>query len=265
MNSPETENNILEGINWVGLKTLYLREVQRFLKIIGQTILAPAITVLLFLAVFGIVFGSERNVAGLEYQFFLVPGLIMMATLQSAFANTSTSIIQQKIHDSILDLLVTPLNSIEIAISFIFGGVTRGVLVALSTTISLSLFVSIEFYNLWFIFIHLFASTILMSSIGMVTGIWAEKFDHVSTISNFVILPLSFLSGTFFPIDRFPVIIEKLSYFNPFFYILDGFRYGFTGVSQGSLSIGITVVLITNICVISYGIFLIHIGYKLRA
>ena len=265
MNSPETENNILEGINWVGLKTLYLREVQRFLKILGQTILAPGITVLLFLAIFDIVFGSERNVAGLEYQFFLVPGLIMMATLQSAFANTSTSIIQQKIHDSILDLLVTPLNSIEIAISLILGGVTRGVLVALSTTISLSLFVSIEVYNLWFVFIHLFASTILMSSIGMVTGIWAEKFDHVSTISNFVILPLSFLSGTFFPIERFPAIIEKLSYFNPFFYIVDGFRYGFTGVSQGSLSIGITVVLITNIFVISYGVFLIHIGYKLRA
>ena len=234
LNTPTTRPSL--GLsNWIGLKTLYLKEVQRFLKIFSQTLIAPVVTTLLFLAVFSITFGNNRIVAGLPYVVFLGPGIIMMTILQNSFSNTSTSLIQQKLNESITDVLTPPLSPIELTIGYILGGATRGLIVALGVGLTLFLLIPIEIYNVYFIIAHGIGAALMMSAMGMITGIWAEKFDHVSTVTNFIILPLSFLSGTFFSVERFPAALRALSNFNPFFYLIDGFRYGFTGYSDGSL------------------------------
>ena len=251
--------------NWLGLKTLYVKEVHRFLKIFGQTLIAPIVTTLLFLTVFAVAFGSDRMVAGMPYIQFLVPGLIMMTILQNAFANTSTSLIQQKLNDTIIDVLMPPLSPLELTAGYVLGGATRGLLVALSVGLTLSFFLPIEVHNAALVVAYGFGAAFMMAAIGMITGIWAEKFDHVSTVTNFVILPLSFLSGTFFSIERFPGILQLASHLNPFFYLIDGFRYGFTGYADGSLTIGLTVMIITNIVLWTACFLMFRTGYKLKA
>ena len=250
--------------NWLGLKALYLKEIQRFLKIFGQTLIAPVVTTLLFLTVFSITFGSNRTVAGLTYVEFLAPGLIMMTILQNAFANTSTSLIQQKLNETIIDVLMPPMSPFELTLGYVLGGATRGLLVAFSVGLTLYLFVPLGAHNIAFIAVHGLGAAFLMSAIGMMTGIWAEKFDHVSTVTNFIILPLSLLSGTFFSVNRFPDVLQFTSHLNPFFYLIDGFRYGFTGHSDGSLEVGLTVVLGFNVIIWVACFLMFRSGYKLK-
>ena len=251
--------------NLRGLSTLYGKEVRRFLKIGGQTLIAPIITTILFLTVFSVAFGTERQVAGLPYIEFLGPGLIMMTILQNAFANTSTSLIQQKLNENIIDVLMPPLSPLELTLGYVLGGATRGLLVAFCVGVSLWLIMPFSIDNLTFVLVHSAGAALLMSALGMMTGIWAEKFDHVSTVTNFVILPLSFLSGTFFAVGRFPEILQIASYFNPFFYLIDGFRYGFTGQAEGSLIIGLTVVVVANLVAWTACFIMFQTGYKLKA
>ena len=251
--------------NLRGLATLYAKEVRRFLKIGGQTLVAPIITTILFLTVFSVAFGTDRQVAGLPYIEFLGPGLIMMTILQNAFANTSTSLIQQKLNENIIDVLMPPLSPLELTLGYVLGGATRGLLVAVSVGVALWLIVPFSVHNLTFVLVHGAGGASLMSALGMMTGIWAEKFDHVSTVTNFVILPLSFLSGTFFAIGRFPDILQTASHFNPFFYLIDGFRYGFTGQADGSLAIGLVVVVGANLIAWTSCFAMFQTGYKLKA
>ena len=251
--------------NLRGLATLYTKEIRRFLKIGGQTLVAPIITTILFLTVFSVAFGTDRRVAGLPYIEFLGPGLIMMTILQNAFANTSTSLIQQKLNENIIDVLMPPLSPLELTLGYVLGGATRGLLVAFCVGVSLWLIMPFSIYDLTFILVHSAGAALLMSALGMMTGIWAEKFDHVSTVTNFIILPLSFLSGTFFSVERFPDILQIVSYFNPFFYLIDGFRYGFTGQAEGSLIIGLTVVVVTNLVAWTSCFVMFQTGYKLKA
>ena len=265
MNSRYRSRPSLGFANLVGLRTLYVREVKRIFKIYGQTILAPIVTTLLFLLVFDIVFGSNRMIGNVPYREFLVPGLLMMATLQSSFANTSTSLIQQKLNDSIVDVLMPPLNSVEMTAGYILGGVTRGLLVAFSTGLTLLMFHPLSIHNFLFIALHGLSAALMMSVVGLMTGIWAEKFDHISTVTNFIILPLSFMSGTFFSIERFPDFLKTISYFNPFFYMIDGFRYGFTGSSEGPLLTGLIVVTSSNLILLMSCLKMIETGYKLRS
>ena len=263
LNKPTTRPSL--GLyNWIGLKTLYLKEIQRFLKIYSQTLIAPVVTTLLFLVVFSVTFGNNRIVAGLPYVVFLGPGLIMMAILQNSFSNTSTSLIQQKLNESIIDVLTPPLSPIELALGYILGGATRGLIVAIGVGLTLFLLVPIGIYDICFIIAHGVGAALMMSAIGMITGIWAEKFDHVSTVTNFIILPLSFLSGTFFSVDRFPPILHIVSNFNPFFYLIDGFRYGFTGYSDGSLTIGLSVIVTFNIFLWLTCFMMVDNGYKIK-
>jgi ABC-2 type transport system permease protein len=255
---------VITGTNWQGLWTLYAKEVHRYIKIFGQTLLAPIITTLLFLTVFGVVFGDGRTVGKLTYIEFLAPGLLMMTILQNAFANTSTSLISQKINESIVDTLMPPLSPLELTIGFILGGATRGLMVAIGVGISLAFVVPISFHNPGAIVFFAFGAALMMGSMGMMTGIWAEKFDHVSTITNFIILPLSFLSGTFFPISRFPELLEIASSYNPFFYLIDGFRYGFTNQSTGSIETGILFIIILNIILWLTCYWMLRTGYKIK-
>ena len=251
--------------NWLGLKALYIKEIQRFLKIFSQTLIAPVITTLLFLTVFSITFGGNRTVAGLPYVQFLAPGLVMMTILQNAFANTSTSLIQQKLNETIIDVLMPPISPFELTLGYVLGGATRGLLVAFVVSLTLYLFIPFNVHNVALIALHALGAAFLLSAIGVMTGIWAEKFDHVSTVTNFIILPLSFLSGTFFSVERFPDSLKFISQVNPLFYLIDGFRYGITGHSDGSLTVGLAMVLGANAVIFFCCFLMLRSGYKLKA
>lgn len=251
--------------NWLGLWALYVREVTRFVKMFGQTLLAPVVTTVLFLAVFSVAFGGAgRSVAGIPYTEFLAPGLIMMAVLQNAFANTSTSLMMAKVNLNIVDTLMPPLSAAELTCGFAMGGATRGVAVAAAVALSMSFFVPLGVHHLAFIFFHVFGASLMMSLIGMMAAIWAEKFDQIASIANFVVLPLSFLSGTFYTIQRLPEGVRTISLLNPFFYAVDGLRYGFLGYSDGDPMIGLLVVGGADILLWIACHMMFASGYKLK-
>ncbi len=232
----------LQGVNWLGMWTLYVKEVQRFLNLYLQTIGAPIVTTLLYLAIFSIAIGRDRpDIHGISFIDFLAPGLIMMAIIQNAFANTSSSMLSAKIQGNIVDLLMPPLASAEVTTAFILGGVTRGVAVGATTALAMLPFVDFAFAHIWAIIYFAVMGSLILSIIGTIAGIWAEKFDHMASVTNFIIMPLSFLSGSFYSISRLPELFQQISHFNPFFYLIDGIRYGFTGISDGSVTTGMAV------------------------
>lgn len=259
------------AINWLGLWTLYKREVGRFLKVWMQTILAPVISTLLFMTVFKLAFGNRGELtgdfAGLNYNDFLAPGLIVMAMLQNAFQNSSSSLTIAKVQGSQVDFLMPPLSPVELTIGFIFGAVTRGVIVGAVAAVGIhfsglaSLSVSHIIPVIWFGLM----ATISLAAIGAMGGIWADKFDHLAAVSNFVIVPLTFLSGTFYDIN---VLIEPfitLAHFDPIFYLIDGFRYGFLDAANSDLSIGYLVTGGVALATTAGVWAMIKSGYKLKA
>jgi len=254
------------SVNWLGLWELYMKEVRRFTKIPLQTVGAPVITGLLFLLIFMFAFGDLRgSVAGVPFIEFLAPGLIMMAMIQNAFINTSSSILVAKVQGNIVDVLMPPLSALELAIGWTAGAVTRGLMVGAVSLLAMSLFVDIHVHNPWIILFHAVFGCIFMASIGILGAIWADKFDHMATVTNFVITPLIFLSGTFYTIDRLPDGFRMIANYNPFFYCIDGFRYGFIGQDSAQLEIGIVVQLLIN-CVALFTTYkVIKSGYKLKA
>ncbi len=246
------------AVNWIGLWTLYKKEVMRFLNVAAQTVVAPAATAMLFLAIFTLALGQYRpDVNGVPYASFIAPGLIMAAILQNAFANTSASLIQSKINGNKVDWMMPPLSPTELTVAFAMGGATRGVICALSTGIPMALFVDLPVSHVWAILFYAAGASVILALVGMITGIWAEKFDHLATITNFVIAPLSLLSGTFYSVSILPGIWSEVSRWNPFFYFIDGFRYGFTGQAEGSLAVGmgLTVALIAALWTWAHIIF----------
>ena len=252
--------------NWIGLKTLYVREVRRFLKVKTQTILAPIVTTLLFLAVFSLAFGGQTRVIGdIAFIEFLAPGLIMMAITQNAFANTSSSIVVAKVQGNIVDTLMPPLSAQELTLGIAMGGATRGIIVGLSVGVGISFFVELRIFYFSFIIYHGIMASLMLALLGLIGGIWAEKFDQMSAITNFIITPLSFLSGTFYSIGRLPETAQLAAHFNPFFYMIDGFRYGMTGQADGSLIAGIVIMAIGNIFLWSICARMFASGYKLKA
>lgn len=232
----------LQGVNWLGMWTLYVKEVQRFLNLYLQTIGAPIVTTLLYLAIFSIAVGRDRpDIHGISFIAFLAPGLIMMAIIQNAFANTSSSMLSAKIQGNIVDLLMPPLSSAEVTTAFILGGVSRGIVVGAATALAMLAFVDFAFAHIWAIVYFAVMGSLILSIIGTLAGIWADKFDHMASVTNFIIMPLSFLSGSFYSISRLPDLFQQISHFNPFFYLIDGIRYGFTGVADGSVAVGVAV------------------------
>ena len=230
---------------YIRFVTLYIKELRRFTKIPGQTILAPAATTLLFMVIFSTAIGNSRNEYILtDFKSFLFPGLIMMTIIQNAFMNNSSSLLMSKVQGNIVDLLMPPISNFQIIVSFILVGVTRGLTVAIAAAIFMLPFVQIEIYSFTVILFFAVVSSAILSLIGLLTGIWADKWDHLGTIDNFIIIPLSFLSGTFYSIKILPDFIQKLSLFNPFFYMIDGFRYGFIGSSDVNIMFYYSVVFI---------------------
>jgi ABC-2 type transport system permease protein len=252
--------------NWLGLYTLYQKEVQRFLKIFGQTIAAPAVNSLLFLVIFTMAIGKYRpDIGGVPFAQFMAPGLIMMTILQNSFANTSSSLLGSKIQGNMVDFLMPPLSPGELGTAFALGGITRGVIVAFFTTLAVLPIVSLPIAHIWAILFYAIGAACMLSLIGIAAGIWAEKWDHMSTVVSFIITPLSFLSGTFYSVSRLPDPWFQISQFNPFFYMIDGFRYGFTGVAESNLVTGAMIIISFNLALWFGVLALLRSGYKLKA
>ena len=251
--------------NWVGLWTLFSKETLRFLKVFYQTVLAPVVTNLLFLTVFLVVIDREDFVlGGVSYSEFLVPGLIMMQILQNSFMNTSSTIMISKVQGNIVDLLLPPLSNLELTLALSFGGVARGMIVGLASVITLYFFIDMKFVNFFYIIFFSFSGSLSLSLLGIMGGIWSEKFDHMAGLTAFVITPLTFLSGSFYSIQKLPLILESIAKYNPIFYFIDGFRAGFIGYSDAPIVNGIIVCIFLNtiLFILVYKMF--QTGYKLR-
>lgn len=234
-------------INWIGLRTLYVKEVRRFLKVFSQTILAPAVTTLIFMTIFALALGGAvRTIGDVPFMIFLAPGLVMMAIVQNSFANTSSTIMIGKVQGCIVDVLMPPLSPSELTLAFAMGGVSRGILVAIVTATAMSVYVPLAIYDYAALIFYALAASMMLSLMGLIAGIWAEKFDSMAAVTNFMITPLAFLSGTFYSVERLPEPWFTVSQINPFFYMIDGFRYAFIGRADGSLLIGILILTISN-------------------
>ncbi len=254
------------AVNWLGAWTLFMKEVRRFLKVYFQTVLAPVVTTLLFLAVFALALGRvAADIKGVPFVEFLAPGLIMMAMVQNAFANTSSSIIIAKVQGNIVDMLMPPLTGAEQTVAVAGGGVARGLTVGLAVGLAMALFVPMHVHNAGLIVYHAAMGSLMLSLLGMVGGIWADKFDHMAAVTNFIVTPLSFLSGTFYSIDRLPEGFHAFALANPFFYMIDGFRAGFIGHADGSIVVGAAVVAVADLLLLAVTWRMLATGYKLKA
>ncbi len=254
------------AVNWLGLWTLLSREVRRFLKVYFQTVLAPVVTTLMFLAIFALALGgAAAHVGDIPFVNFLAPGLVMMAMVQNAFANTSSSIIIAKVQGNIVDTLMPPLSALEQTVAIALGGVVRGLLVGAVTASVMAFFVHLPLGHPGFVLYHAVGGSLLLSLLGMLGGIWADKFDHMAAITNFIVTPLSFLSGTFYSIERLPQGFHAFALANPFFYMIDGFRYGFIGHADGSLTVGLWMVGLADLVLAVLVWRLLATGYKLKA
>lgn len=226
---------VIHRVNWIGLKTLYMKEVRRFFKVQTQTIWAPAITTLLFLVIFSVALGrGNKEVLGVNFATFVAPGLIVMGMMQNAFANASFSFLAGKIQGTIIDFLMPPLTEGELMLAMTAAAVTRAILVGLALTGAMLLWPSVDLSiaHPWAVVWFGLMGSYFLALLGFLSSIWAEKFDHNAAITNFVIAPLSLLSGTFYVIDNLAPAFQTISRFNPFFYIISGFRFGFLGASD---------------------------------
>ena len=254
-----------DGVNWEGLKTLYLREVRRFWKVGTQTLAAPVVTALLYMMVFVVAVGPNRKmVEGVSFGTFIVPGLVMMQILGNAFSNSSSSLLQAKMNGLIGDFLTPPLSPMEQVAGFALGAATRGIAVGAVAAAAVLFFAPVQIVHLWAILYFGLGASLIMGLLGIVAAIWSEKFDHIAAVTNFVIMPMTFLSGTFYLVEGLPEPFRTISHFNPFFYLIDGFRYGFIGSADGSIGVGaaMTAVLILALTAVCWRMF--ATGYKLK-
>lgn len=245
--------------------TLFKKEILRFWRVSFQTVAAPVMTALLYLLIFSHVLGTKVEVyPGVPYTVFLIPGLIMMSVLQNAFANSSSSLIQAKVMGNIIFVLLTPLTYIEFFFAFLLASIVRGLVVGVVIYLTAICFIDLPIVHPMFIFAFAFFGSGMLGTFGIIAGLWAEKFDQMAAFQNFVIMPLSFLSGVFYSIHSLPAVWQKVSHFNPFFYMIDGFRYGFFG--QGDISpwfsLSVVVGFFVALSILTIG--MLKAGYKLR-
>jgi ABC-2 type transport system permease protein len=253
-------------INWVGAWTLYQKEVLRFLNVWIQTIFSPLISSLLFLLVLSLAIGNERGeVLGVPFIIFLAPGLIAMQVIQQSFSHSSSSFMIGKIQGNIVDLLYAPLSAAEITFSVSLAAVTRSFMIAFISVLVFHLIIDIQIKHPFILILFTFFSSFILGNIGIIVGLWAEKFDHMASATNFVIIPLSFLSGTFYTTDKLPGFLQAISNANPFFYMIDGFRYSFIGNADGSIKIGIIYLIILSFSSWLASYILFRKGYKIKS
>lgn len=268
MNAPGVP--VIRNVNWGGLRTLYIKEVRRFFKVQLQTVWAPAITTLLFLVIFTVATGGKQpvHVGGIDVPFadFIAPGLIVMGMLQNAFANASFSLLVGKIQGTIVDYLMPPLSIAELLTAMVGGAVTRAICVGVAVTLAMALWPGVHlhaahpFAILWFGIL----GSVFLALIGVLTSIWAEKFDHAAAVQNFLIAPLTLLSGTFYSVDKLAPAFRAFSHANPFFYIISGFRYGFLGTADSPVMLGGAVILGIDAALALLCYWLLRSGWKIK-
>ncbi len=246
--------------------TLYTREVKRFIKVGMQTIIGPVISSLLFLAVFSLALGNSlKTISGVPFSEFIAPGLIMMTILQNAFSNSASSIGQAKFQGNIIDILMAPLNNFELTLGYVLGSITRGVICGFATYIGILFFIPLNIYSYTALTFYMLMGSMMMACLGTMVGIWADKWDQQQGIDNFIVLPLTFLSGTFYSINLLPDFWRSLSSVNPFFYNIDGFRYAFIGTSDAPILQGAFFLIVLNILLFFCCFLMFKSGYKLKA
>jgi ABC-2 type transport system permease protein len=258
---------VLTGVNWGGLKTLYIKEVRRFFKVQMQTVWAPAITTLLYLAIFTVALGrGGRTVMGVPFADFIAPGLVVMAMIQNAFANSSFSLLVGKMQGNIVDYLMPPLSTGELIAGLVGAAVTRAFLVGFAVWLAMMLWpgvsVSIQ-HPLWALWFGLMGA-LMLAFMGLITSLWADKFDHAAAVTNFLVTPLSLLSGTFYSVEQLAPAFQAVSHANPFFYVISGFRYGFLGVSDSPIMVGAIGLLVLNIALWALCYSLLRRGWKIK-
>jgi len=265
---------VIRNVNWGGLKTLYVKEVRRFFKVQLQTVWAPAVTTLLFLAIFVVALGGESRRVMLEgraipFADFIAPGLIIMGMIQNSFANASFSLLIGKIQGTIVDYLMPPLSTLELIAAMVGAAVTRAILVGLAVWAAMLLWPGVTVWptHLWAILWFGLLGSAMLGFLGLLTSMWAEKFDHAAAVTNFFVAPMALLSGTFYSIEALPSAFQAISHANPFFYVISGFRYGFVGVADSFLPIGLVALLLlaANVLLGCLCYALLSRGWKLRA
>lgn len=251
--------------NWLGTWTLAEREMRRFLSVASQTLAAPIITAALFLLVFSVAIGPRRgDVMGVPFIDFLAPGILMMTVIQNAFANTSSSIVIAKVQGNIVDTLMPPLSAGELVTGYVAGAIARGLMVAVAIWLLMALVLGVGLaHPIWALVFVLLGST-LLGGLGIVAAIFANKFDQMAAITNFIITPLSFLSGTFYSIASLPPVMQAVTRFNPVFYLIDGLRFGVLGVSDSSPWLGLAVCVGTTALVLALCWHWFRIGYRMK-
>jgi len=265
---PPQGEPVIPFFNWGGMRALYVKEVRRFFKVHLQTIWAPAITTLLYLVIFTVALGSSgRQVLGVPFANFIAPGLIVMGMMQNAFANSSFSLLAGKMQGTIIDYLMPPLSSGELLAALVGAAVTRAVLVGLAIWAVMIFWPGVDVMPqhpvamLWFGLM----GAIMLSLLGVMTSIWADKFDHAAAVTNFVVAPLSLLSGTFYSVDRLHAGFQAISHANPFFYVISGFRFGFIGLSDSPILIGAVALFILNAVLAAVCYALLDKGWKIKS
>ena len=254
------------GFNWGGFATLYAREVRRFWKVGLQTLAAPVVTALLYMMVFVVaVRGASPPIDGTPFAVFVAPGLIMMQVLNNAFANSSSSLLQAKFNGLVGDFMTPPLTPVEQVLAFALGAATRGVVVGAVTFAAILPFAALPITHIWAVLYFGIGAALILGMLGIMAGLWAEKFDHMAVVTNFIIMPLTFLSGTFYLVDKLPEPFRTASHYNQFFYLIDGFRYGFIGHADGSIAIGVVTTGLLTVGLFLWCWRLFVTGYRLKS
>ncbi len=252
-------------MNFVATYTLFNKEIKRWRKVWMQTVLAPVVTALLYLAVFGHVLEGRIEVfPGVSYGAFLIPGLLMMSVIQNAFANTSSSLIQSKVMGSVIFVLLPPFSALEMFVAYISAAIMRGLAVGIGVFLVALFYVKVPIDNIFIILGFAILGSYVMGAMGLIAGMWAEKFDQIAAFQSFLIVPLTFLSGVFYSINSLPPFWAAMSKFNPFFYMIDGFRYGFFGQSDQPVLISFLIMFIAALVLTAVSVKLLSSGYKLR-
>jgi len=268
MNFADPGVPIIRGVNWAGFAALYWKEVLRFFKVQLQTIWAPSITTLLFLVIFTVAMGrGDRTVLGVPFADFIAPGLICMGMLQNAFANSSFSMLVGKIQGTIIDYLTPPLSVGELLAALVGASMTRAALVGFAVWLAMFFWpgVDVGIAHWWAVLWFGIMGSAMLSFLGVLTSIWAEKFDHAAAVTNFVVAPLALLSGTFYSIDRLSPAFQAVSHANPFFYAISGFRYGFLGEADSPVVVGALILLAINVGLALLCYFLLKSGWKIKS
>jgi ABC-2 type transport system permease protein len=265
LNNVDPNRSVTGHWSLQGAGTLLYKEVLRFWKVGFQTVAAPVITAMLYLLIFGHVLEDKVQVyPGVGYTTFLVPGLVMMSVLQNAFANSSSSLVQSKITGNLVFLLVSPLSPLAWFVAYVGASVVRGMVVGLGVFIVTVWFAKPTFIEPWWIIVFSVLGAALLGTLGLIAGLWADKFDQMAAFQNFLIMPMTFLSGVFYSVHSLPAFWQTVSHLNPFFYMIDGFRRGFFGVSDVSPWVSLAVVGLSLIVVCAIAITLLARGYKIR-